>query len=159
MSQLAIFHLKRQHYRRERTLGELIHPDGSHFCWTLEDTVRGYGIKDYGNTAFPATEGDFTYYLRVKDSGIYGRVSTIFTHERDGLTSLEYGGIKFTHIRCHGGNTEKDTYGCLLVSKFRDVDKMKTWSKLTKEMTLEVASLTIKELDVRLRVTNLPQQK
>jgi hypothetical protein len=155
----AIFHNKRSHYRDKRTLGELINPDGEPFCYTLEDTVRAFGIKDYGNTAIPATKDDYTYYLRVMDSPKYGRVTTIYTDLEDGQPCVNYGGIRFTHIRCHGGNSEKDTYGCLLVAKNIDLDAIRIQGSMKTDLTEEVQRLTDEGFDCRLRVTNLPQAK
>jgi hypothetical protein len=155
----AIFHNKRSHYRDKRTLGELINPDGQHFCYTLEDTVRGYGIKDYGNTAIPATVDDFTYYLRVMDSPKYGRVATIYSNLEEGEPFVNYGGIRFSHIRCHGGNSEEDTFGCLLVAKNIDIENVRIQGSMKAELTEEVQRLTNEGYDCRLRITNLPQLK
>ena len=155
----AIFHVKRNHYRDKRTLGELINPDGEHFCYTLEDTVRAYGIKDYGNTAIAATSEDFTYFLRVMESPKYGRVATIYSHLEDGQPIVSHGGIRFSFIRCHGGNSEKDSYGCLLVAKNIDIDNVRIQGSMKTDLTEEVQRLTDEGYDCRLRVTNLPQAK
>lgn len=134
-----------------------MHPDGHEFCYVLEDTVRGYGIKDKRNTAIPATTNDDTYFLRVRESPTYGAVATIFTEEVSGKPILNYGGVSFSYIRCHGGNDEEDTEGCLLVNRNRSVEKMSAWGKMKEELSKEVAKLESEGLDVRLRITNLRQ--
>lgn len=155
----AIFHLKRDNYRNTRTLGVLFDPNGSKYCYVLEDTVRGYGIKDKGNTAIPATEGDQTYFLRVRKSPKYGKVVVVFTEQCDDIYTLNYGGIEFTQILCHGGNDEHDTMGCLLVNKNRSVDDMSAWGSMKAEMVLIVEQLLEDDYDVRLKITNLPQEQ
>ena len=154
---LVILHLKRDHYRSERTLGKLYDAAGLLFCYVLEDTVRAYGIKDKTNTAIPHNEGDSSYFVRVMESPKYGKVATIFT-ENGAKPILNNGGIEFSYIRCHGGNTEKDTEGCLLVNEHRDVDTMKAWGSMKTKFAEYVEKLTNDGYDVRLRITNLPQK-
>ena len=93
------------------------------------------------------------------DSPKYGRVTTIYTDLEDGQPCVNYGGIRFTHIRCHGGNSEKDTYGCLLVAKNIDIDNVRIQGSMKHDLTREVDRLTNEGYDCRLRVTNLPQTK
>ena len=155
----AIFHLKRDHYRNNRTLGIMYSPNGEKYCYVLEDTVRGYGIKDKGNTAIPATEGDKTYFLRVRQSPKYGKVVVVFTEQCDDLYTLRGGGIEFNQILCHGGNDEHDTMGCLLVNKNRSIRDMSAWKSMKAEMVVFVETLLEDDYDVRLKITNLPQNE
>lgn len=157
MKEIYEFHLIRGHYRRERTLGKLFTPDDELFCYVLEDTIRGCGIKDKGNTAIPATECDDNYRMKVMLSGRYGEAVTVFTHLEDGVPILEYGGISFKYIRCHGGNTEKDTEGCLLVNRNWDIPNMTANGSMMKELTDKVKKLELAGFDVRLKITNLNQ--
>lgn len=155
----AIFHLKRDHYRGVRTLGDMFHPNGEHFTYVLEDTVRGYGIKDFGNTAIPETEGDLLYKLSIRESPKYGEVVVVYTEEENGMYYLKAGGIQFQMILCHGGNDEEDTMGCLLVNRFRDVDKMSAWGSMKRDMVDEVKKLESEGKKVYLKITNTPQAK
>ena len=159
----AIFHLKRDTFgqdakKRETTLGYMLDPCQDHFCFMLEDVVRGFGIKSKKYTAIPATEGDFTYKLRVMKSPKYGNVVTVFTHMEGDVPVLEYGGIRFGWIRSHGGNDADDTEGCLLANKNRDTTNMSAWGSMLKDFAKEVQTLTDQGFDVRLRITNLPQE-
>jgi hypothetical protein len=154
-----ILHKKTRDYRGKTTIGELLDPNCNHFSWTLEDTVRAYGIKAYGDTAIPATKDDFTYYLRVMESPKYGKVATIYTHLENGVPVVDYGGIRFTYIRSHGGNSEKDTHGCLLVAANKNIKNLTIQGSMKEEFSEEVQRLTDEGFDCRLRVTNLPQSK
>lgn len=158
MEKQAIFHLKRDVYRGDTTLGFLLDHNQDHFCYVLEDIVRPYGIKDKTKTAIPETKGDDLYLLRVLPSGRYGEAVTVFNEMEGGVPVLNYGGIKFTYIRCHGGNDDEDTEGCLLVNKNRDISTMKAWGSMMKELTDKIKSFTDQGFDCRLRVTNLPQK-
>jgi hypothetical protein len=88
-----------------RTIGRLY--DGAEFlCFTCEDRVRPDGVKVYGETAIPAG----TYKVTLSYSPKFKRVLPEI-HDVPG----------FTGIRIHGGNTEKDTLGCVLVGQTKDV--------------------------------------
>ena len=155
----AIFHLKRDHYRGDTTLGNLFDPCNDHFCYVLEDVVRGFGIKDKGNTAIPATADDMTYFMRIRESPKYGKVVVIFTENPSpDYYELRNGGIMFSQILAHGGNDAEDTEGCILVNRNRDVSKMNAWGSMKEEIAAEVERLTDEGYDVRLRVTNMPQE-
>ncbi len=158
MDKQAIFHLKRDHYRGDTTLGILYNPDGSKYCNVLEDVVRPYGVKDKGKTAIPNTKNDDTYYLRVMPSGKYGEAVTVFTDLVKDIPILDYGGIEFKYIRCHGGNDADDSEGCLLVNADRDVESMKAWGSMLKNFVVTIKELTSQGYDCRLRVTNLSQE-
>jgi hypothetical protein len=153
----AIYQLTREHYEGLTTLGKMTRPDGSHYCYVLEDVVRAYGIKDKKMTAIPATEGDDLYYLRVLPSGRYGTAVTVFTDMQGDVPVLNYGGVSFTYIRCHGGNKHEHSEGCLLVNKNCDVDNMTAWGSMLEAFRDEINQLTADGYDCRLRITNKPQ--
>jgi hypothetical protein len=87
-------------YTDHSTRGILIHDD-TVFCLTLEDVVRESGVKVPGATAIP--EG---YYEVVISK------SMRFGCELPELLNVP----GFDAIRIHGGNTEQDTDGCILVA-------------------------------------------
>lgn len=115
---------KRQTY----TIGKL-YIDGKYFCDTLEDTDRALdqsmpindikNIKVYGETAIPTG----TYPVIIDYSNKFKRRMPHI---------LNVPG--FSGIRLHSGNTDKDSYGCILVGKNKVVGKVidsrNTYNKL-----------------------------
>ena len=103
--------------------GELIH-----FSYTLEDQVRdidksgkfdGEEKKVYGKTAIP-----FDIYK--------GQVTLSNRFKRDMPAIFDV--PEFEGIRIHGGNTAKDTLGCVLVAHNTD-NNGKIWGSAEKELT------------------------
>lgn len=93
--------------------------DGVYFCDTIEDTDRG--LKDEmdekeilqkkvkGETAIP--------------TGIYKVFITWSPKYKKPMPIIE--GVKgYSGIRIHSGNTAKDTEGCLIVGKNKEVGKV-----------------------------------
>lgn len=97
--------LQRQPSYKGTTFGELL-LDDEWFCHTLEDQVReidGVAVdvwKVRGVTAIPAG----TYRVTLADSPRFGP---------DTLTLADVPG--FSKIRMHGGNSNADTEGCIIV--------------------------------------------
>jgi len=110
--------LIRSIYTERATAGELYAPAGWR-CYTLEDTVRGYGIKVPGSTAIPAGR----YLLTVTHSERFGRDMVMISNCDNG-DELSAGGIAFKGLRLHGGNTHEHTDGCILVAKNRISDSV-----------------------------------
>jgi len=97
---IKFFVLIRYEYTDKSTLGKL-YINGRFYCYTLEDTVRGYGIKINKQTAIPA--------------GIYNLVLTYsnkFKRQMPLIEKVE----GFTGVRMHGGNDPEDTEACVLVA-------------------------------------------
>ena len=154
----AIFHLKRDIHRGDTTLGLLLDPEQKHFCYTLEDTARPFGVKDQDRTAIPETKEDDTYFLSVRTSKKYGKVVVVFTEQSGDLYTLAYGGVSFTQILLHGGNDPEDTSGCILANKNRDVEKMEAYGSMKNQILNVVERYLGEGFDTRLKVTNLPQK-
>ena len=98
----------REVYTDTTTTGTM-YLNGEFFCYTLEDVVRAKGVKIYGETAIAA--------------GIYKVVvnrSNRFKRDMPLLIDVPM----FKGIRIHGGNTHKNTHGCILVAKNRISDEM-----------------------------------
>lgn len=103
--------LNRKLKLENKTIGELL-VNNKKFCDTLEDKVRLswsllpfrqlLGIKIWGKTAIPA--------------GRYEMVITYSERFKRRLPLL-LNVPQFESIRIHGGNTELDTEGCLLIGK------------------------------------------
>ena len=115
------------------TIGKL-YIDGVYFCDTLEDTDRGLDdsmtekeikakkIKD--NTAIPTG----IYPVKITYSPKYKKLMPLVDNVKG-----------YLGIRIHSGNTHKDTSGCLLVGKNKEVGKVlesrKTFNALYKILT------------------------
>jgi hypothetical protein len=130
MDKIKYLTLERYKYSDTTTLGKLI-VDGKSFCNTLEDVVRPFGIKIKSRTAIP--ENHMGYNVDIHKSNRFKRDVLIVTTEPDVLT-LRFGGISFTHIYFHGGNTHLDTDGCILVARNVNVDKMTIQGTMEKEL-------------------------
>lgn len=152
---MKVFELKRDSYQKATTLGEMFSPDGSHFGYTLEDIVRPYGIKDKDWTAIP--EG--MYHLGIRISPKYGEVAVAYTHKIGERYILENNGQRFEYILIHGGNNKDHTSGCVLIARNRNDQNLTIQGSLKEEFAAEVKRLIKEGHDVRLRVTNLPQDE
>ena len=105
--------------------------DGVYFCDTIEDTDRGLDDqmkeseilkkKVKGQTAIPTG----TYPLLITWSPKYQRLMPLVDNVKG-----------YSGIRIHSGNTAKDTEGCLIVGKNKEVGKVLesrvTYNKLFK---------------------------
>ena len=100
-------------YIREQVMDEYLPGNEDHyFCDTLEPTWRDYehgAYKVKGRSAIP--EG--RYAVVISWSQKFGAWLPILL-----------GVPKFEGIRIHAGNTAKDTEGCILVGKNREVGKV-----------------------------------
>ena len=93
--------LVRTAYTASTTIGELL-VGHSLFCHTLEDTVRpAQAPKVPGFTAIPP--------------GRYKVMVTMSTRFKRRMPVL-FGVPGFDGVRLHGGNTSKDTQGCIIVA-------------------------------------------
>lgn len=93
--------LIRKTFTATSTIGMLfINDQEKMFCYTLEDTVRGPGVKIPGRTAIPSGR-----YEVIID------FSNRFQREMPHVLNVP----NFEGIRIHKGNTDKDTEGCILL--------------------------------------------
>jgi hypothetical protein len=144
--------IERYKYSDTTTLGKL-YVDGQLFCNTLEDTVRPYGIKIKSRTAIP--ENHMGYDVNVHRSNRFKRDMLIITTDQDILT-LRFGGISFTHVYFHGGNTHVDTDGCILVARNVDVDHMSIQGTMEDDLFRAVKSYLLDGFTVKLIIVNRP---
>jgi len=114
----TIIHNRFAYYSRT-TIGQLL-IQGKHFCYTLEDTVRGDGIKVDEETAIPAN--GVGYLVNTRFSPAFKREMLQLT--TDGVDTIEKDGIKFRYVYAHGGNKHEDTEGCVLVAFNREDNKI-----------------------------------
>lgn len=117
--------------------------DGVYECDVLEDTDRGLDDKmpleeiikkkKYGTTAIPTG----TYEVQITYSPKYKKLMPLIMNVKG-----------YSGIRIHSGNCAKDTLGCLLVGKNKEVGKVlesrKTYNALfaklqgKKNITIEI---------------------
>lgn len=107
--QLPIIKVFRENKTENSTTGRMWLGD-TDFCYSLEDITRPYGEKVKGKTAIPAG----TYNWKVTWSNRFKRNMILIYNQND--LSLKANGISFKGIRIHGGNTHKNTEGCILVA-------------------------------------------
>jgi hypothetical protein len=95
------------------TLGVLLPPAGTAWCYTLEDPARD-GPKIPGATRIPA--GRYELKLR-REGGFHARYLARFGAEfHRGMLHLQ-GVPEFTWVLLHCGNAPEDTAGCPLVGE------------------------------------------
>lgn len=114
--------------------------DGDFFAYSLEDVYRGQleneADKVYGETAIPCG----TYAVIVD-------YSNAFKKELPHILQVN----KFDGVRIHGGNTAKDSLGCILIGKNTNwidtisdcKERVETLTKMIKEAsaaTIEIVN-------------------
>lgn len=120
--------LVRKYKKEKHTIGKL-YVDGTYFCDVLEDKDRGLKQTDayasnkrkkvYGETAIPT--GRYQVLLGVYSPKFASKSAYDFCDRKPPLIANV---PCFEGIRIHAGNTAKDSYGCLLVGKNREVGKV-----------------------------------
>lgn len=93
----------REKYLEHATMGKMF-VDGVFYAFTLEDKVRE--VKVWGETAIPT--GTYSVFVRY---------SNRFKKELVAVKDVP----KFDGVLIHGGNTDKDTHGCILIGEMRDL--------------------------------------
>lgn len=93
----------------DRNIIGALHIDNEFFCWTLEDEKRADGVKVKHETAIPTG----VYKLIVSRSNRFKRQMPLLINVP-----------MFEGIRIHGGNTSKNTSGCILVAKNRSDERI-----------------------------------
>lgn len=110
--------LIRRRNKKDYCIGDL-YIDGKWFCNTLEDVDRGLDdsmpledikkMKVKGETAIPTG----IYQVLLTYSPKYKKIMPLINNVKG-----------YSGIRIHSGNTAKDTEGCLLVGKNKEVGKV-----------------------------------
>lgn len=110
--------LIRRWNKKDYCIGDL-YIDGKWFCNTLEDVDRGLDdlmpledikkMKVKGETAIPTG----IYQVLLTYSPKYKKIMPLINNVKG-----------YSGIRIHSGNTAKDTEGCLLVGKNKEVGKV-----------------------------------
>ena len=145
-NQSILLRLIRETYTSQTTLGKLF-VNGEFFGYTLEDTVRAFGIKVPKHTAIPA----YIYHVKLNYSPKFGRIMTlIFNMDDESIFAM---GIRFSGIRFHGGNRHTDTEGCILIAKNRISDCVIQGS-LEKELYQIIKNAEIQNKEIILEIIN-----
>ena len=138
----------REEFTSQTTVGKMF-IDGQFFGYTLEDTVRAFGIKVKGHTALPA----YQYQVKLNFSPKHKRIMTLIYNQSDG--SVNAMGIQFNGIRFHGGNRHSDTEGCILIAKHR-ISNQVIQGSLEKELNLKIAEAEKQGKQIILEIINAP---
>ena len=122
--------VKRTIFNPSCTLGEMS-VNGNFFAYTLEDTFRELepdgSNKVFGSTAIPC--------------GTYNVITDFSTHF--GKTMIHILDVPFFEgVRVHGGNTDADTEGCILIgAQTNKVNRIWECADLVAKLTDMVQSL------------------
>lgn len=94
--------------------------DGTFFGYTLEDLPRKVKIQNV--TCIPAGK----YFVKVTFSNRFQkRMPLVYNNSTD--LNVETNEGVWAGIRFHGGNTELDTDGCILIAGTRHLNEDATW--------------------------------
>ena len=118
--------LERVAKKNTYTIGKLYIND-SYFCDTLEDVVRPDGVRVFGQTAIPI--------------GVY-EVAITMSNRFKKLMPLLLNVPMFDGIRIHSGNTDADTYGCILVGKNTEIGKLTNSRFYAETLTRKLISVS-----------------
>lgn len=137
--------VKRKWHTPHSTIGELYVND-QFVCYTLEDTLRAWGIKVPSFTGLPCG----TYKLDIRYSPKFKKDLPVIYTRKDSLNYYaEQGGISFKFALIHGGNSHIDTDGCILVG-YNKTDDGRIYNSAEDEITRIVKNgervLTLKNI-------------
>ena len=101
--------------------------DQRRFCYVLEDIGRAWGEKVPGETCIPES----TYYVSITRSNRWQK-DMLILHNFPKYT-IRRGGIRFTGVRPHGGNSVEDTEGCPILAYNSD-NMGRVWTRASDDM-------------------------
>lgn len=129
------------------TIGELF-GDKQWLLNTLEDEVRPNGVKEFGETALPASD---RYLVIVTWSPKFKRMLPLIYTEDD--HSVDVKGVQFSGVRFHNGIHEGHSHGCVLTGL--DTDGLKLIGKAEDTLTQWLMSRK-KHWPIPLTITDMP---
>ena len=122
--------LKRRYRGSQYTIGSL-YINNQYFCDTLEDNIKLK--KVYGSTAIPT--GTYRISMNITSNKFSSR-SWAIPYKGKIPRLLNVPG--FDGVLIHPGNTDKDTYGCILVGenkvKGQVINSQNIWKKLMEKL-------------------------
>lgn len=107
-----------RHYYNSDSTGGVTLINGDKFCQLQEDTARVYGVKVPRETCIPA--GHYQVGIRLSPSFKREMIVLYDYITPEGAYMVRNGAYPFSYIYSHGGNTAKDSEGCLLHGFQRD---------------------------------------
>lgn len=122
-----------------------------YFGYTLEDTVRPYGIKVAHYTALPA---GVVFKVAVRESPKFGK--TVIFYTEDDKETIKVGPLTWKYVLVHGGNDHEDTDACVLVAKNK-TSNTTIQGALHKELVEFVEKKIAEGYVVTAEATNIPQ--
>ena len=128
------------------TIGELF-LNGSFMAYTLEDEIRANRKKIYGKTAIPAG----LYMVKLRQSPKFKKILPIIYNDELTL-SIKAGGIEFSGVLLHNGNTEEDSSGCVLIAY--NTDKVKIWNGASDYLVKELGKYDKIILEIQNKIFN-----
>jgi len=144
--------LIRYKYSTDTTLGKLYLGDKL-LCYTLEDAVRPFGVKIKTHTAI--FENPNGYNIGIRYSNRFKRDMLCLYTEKDKAT-IKQGGVSFSHVYFHGGNTHHNTEGCPLVASNVDEVNFRIYNTYEKPLFDLVKKYMDDGYIVKVKVANLP---
>ena len=112
-----------------KTFGKLYNGN-IYLCETLEDKVRNENEYVKGETALPYGR----YRLLISYSNRFKKQMILITNVRGGAITYHGQSVDSVGARIHGGNTEKDTLGCVLAGKTRTETGIKNCSAINQTL-------------------------
>jgi hypothetical protein len=163
MEKIFLILTERYHYTAQTSLGRMSflydstfvtnppQPIKQYFGNTLEDTCRPGNIKVWGETALPGgLECDVSLY----EDAHYGK--TIIFHTEPDKDTILAPPLKWTTCLAHGGQTHKDTAGCVIVAEnIINLDTIQ--GSLKAELRRIVEEKIAEGYTIKARFVNLPQ--
>jgi hypothetical protein len=163
MEKIFLILIERYHYTAQTSLGRMSflydnilvtnppQPIKQYFGNTLEDTCRPGNIKVYGETALP---GGLECLVSLYEDAHYGK--TIIFHTESDKDTIIIPPLKWTTCLTHGGQTHKDTAGCVIVAaNIIDMDTIQ--GSLKAELRKVVEEKIADGYTIKARFVNLPQ--
>jgi hypothetical protein len=122
-----------------------------YFGNTLEDTVRPENIKVYGETALP---GGLECDVSLFENDHYKK--TIIFHTEPDKVTIKAGILKWVGCLAHGGQTHKDTAGCVIVAH-SIIDKDTVQGSLKDDLRKFIEEKMNEGYKIKARFVNLNQ--
>jgi len=97
-------------FNEDSTGGDVL-VNGEWFCYSQEDTARASGVKIPKLTCIPPGN----YKVAVRRSASFKR-DVLCLYTEDDKVTIKKGGVKFTYVYQHSGNTAAHSSGCIITA-------------------------------------------
>jgi len=133
-----VLHIERKWFNTQTTTGILTIPELNFQCYTMENVARPIGVKVFGETCIPT--GTYNFALNV--SSRFGMVLPLIYNTKNLLVTDGYG-ASWSGVRIHGGNTDEDTSGCILVGYRKGENKLYECKKAVVDLMQILTTLCV----------------